>query len=131
MKNVQKLGFQVGSATNGRDAVEALKLSLSDADAEPFSSVLMDIQMPIMDGIQATKELRALGAGAGAGPLSAMKDLPIIALTASAISGDREKAIEAGMNSYLVKPLQADKLEEALVRWTLNHDAAGGTEEHA
>jgi len=98
--------------------------SLSDASKTPTveipaglrlpSIILMDVQMPVMDGYSATKALRTEN------PFKeneALQKVPIIALTASAIQGDMEKCIEAGMNDYLAKPVRGRILEGMLVRW--------------
>ena len=84
---------------NGAEAVNAVH----DDD---FDLVLMDIQMPEMDGIEATKKIRAFS-----GPKA---QLPIIAVTANAMEGDREKYLDVGMNGYVSKPLNPQKLEEAI-----------------
>jgi two-component system, sensor histidine kinase and response regulator len=94
-------GLDVTVVNNGREAVEAAKKSL-------FDVVLMDIQMPEMDGMQATAELRR-------DPL--LKGLPILAMTAHAMAEDREKSLAGGMNDHITKPIDPDKLFEALVKW--------------
>jgi PAS domain S-box-containing protein len=95
------LGIQVSIAFNGRECVDRVK-------AEPFDLVLMDIQMPVMDGLTATKLLRAD---------SRFHSLPIVAMTAHAMSGDRERSVEAGLNDHLTKPINPQVLTEMLVRW--------------
>jgi two-component system sensor histidine kinase/response regulator len=95
------LGIQVSIAFNGRECVDRVK-------AEPFDLVLMDIQMPVMDGLTATKLLRAD---------SRFHSLPIVAMTAHAMSGDRERSVEAGMNDHLTKPVKPQALTEMLVKW--------------
>ena len=95
------LGIHVSIAVNGRECVDRVH-------AEPFDLVLMDIQMPVMDGLGATKLLRAE---------SRFQSLPIIAMTAHAMSGDRERSLEAGMNDHLTKPINPQALMETLVRW--------------
>jgi two-component system sensor histidine kinase/response regulator len=95
------LGIQVSIAVNGRDCVDRVH-------AEAFDLVLMDIQMPVMDGLAATKLLRAE---------SRFQSLPIIAMTAHAMSGDRERSLELGMNDHLTKPINPLVLMETLVRW--------------
>ncbi len=94
-------GLLVTVVDNGRDAVAAVS-------SKPFDIVLMDIQMPEMDGFQATAEIRK-------DPL--FKELPILAMTAHAMAGDRNKSLAAGMNDHLTKPIDPDKLFEALVKW--------------
>lgn len=99
---LEKMGCRVTAATNGREALQLLA-------ADGFDLVLMDVQMPEMDGFEATARIRAMEAPA--------RDLPIIALTANAMRGDREKCLEAGMNDYLSKPLRRDDLERAVATW--------------
>ncbi len=95
------LGIHVSIAVNGRECVERVH-------AEPFDLVLMDIQMPVMDGLTATKMLRAE---------QRFQSLPIIAMTAHAMSGDRERSLQSGMNDHLTKPINPQALMETLVRW--------------
>jgi PAS domain S-box-containing protein len=93
---LEKRGHQVVVARNGREALAAW-------EREPFDLVLMDQQMPEMDGFEATAVIRGREAGSG-------RHTPIIALTAHAMKGDRERCLEAGMDGYLAKPLQAQGL---------------------
>jgi PAS domain S-box-containing protein len=95
------LGIHVSIAVNGRECVDRV-------NAEPFDLVLMDIQMPVMDGLAATKLLRTD---------SRFQSLPIVAMTAHAMSGDRERSLEGGMNDHLTKPINPQTLMETLVRW--------------
>jgi len=97
------LGIKVSIATNGFEAVEQVR-------KQAFDLVLMDIQMPIMDGLTATRLIRADTNFAA---------LPILAMTAHAMSGDRERSLEAGMNAHLTKPIDPEALAEALLRWIL------------
>ena len=92
----------VVSAENGRDAVKTLQ-AYSDIDV-----VLMDIMMPEMDGMETTRQIRR-------DPRS--KDVPIIAVTAKAMKGDREKCIEAGAWDYLAKPVDPEELAAMLRAW--------------
>jgi two-component system sensor histidine kinase/response regulator len=94
-------GLVVGIANNGREAVQKLK-------AESYDAVLMDIQMPVMGGFEATRKIRSK---------KRFKDLPIIAMTAHAMAGDREKSLEAGMNDHVTKPIDPQELIYVLVRW--------------
>ena len=87
---IEKKGWAVVAVENGLEAVNILDKS------NGFDVILMDIQMPVMDGIEATRRIRGK---------EKWKDIPIIALTAHALKGDREKFLEAGMNDYLSKPL--------------------------
>ncbi|MBU2550386.1 MAG: response regulator, partial [Proteobacteria bacterium] len=100
-------GLKVTLADDGRQAVEQVK-------ARDFDAVLMDIQMPEMDGIEATIEIRRL---AGTAEFERLRGLPIIAMTAHAMSGDREKSLEAGMNDHVTKPIDTGELFGALARW--------------
>jgi two-component system, sensor histidine kinase and response regulator len=99
------LGLQTTVAENGREAVETLQ-------AEEFDLVLMDCQMPVMDGYAATGEIRAWETRRGDN-----RRLPIVAMTANALPGDREKCLTAGMDDYLTKPIKRDALAAAVGRW--------------
>jgi two-component system sensor histidine kinase/response regulator len=98
---LEAAGFVVELAGNGREAVEKVRSAQYDA-------VLMDIQMPIVDGLQATRELRQDGR---------FRDLPIIAMTAHAMAGDREQSLQAGMNDHVTKPIDPDALFTVLLKW--------------
>jgi CheY-like chemotaxis protein len=108
---LEALGCQVRLATNGREAVEAVSLSPLDALREPFDLILMDCQMPVMDGYAATAELRLWERQQG------NTRMPIVALTANALEGDRERCLAQGMDDYLAKPFSRDDLMRVLVRW--------------
>jgi polar amino acid transport system substrate-binding protein len=95
-------GFRVTTAYNGLLAIDQLRASAAD----PFDLVLMDLQMPEMDGYTATRELRQLG-----------QTLPIVAMTADAMSGVAERCRAAGMNDYVTKPIDPQELFATLVRW--------------
>ncbi len=99
---LEKLGNEVTVACNG---VEALDLLAGSA----FDVVMMDVQMPEMDGLEATSEIRGRETGTGA-------HLPIVAMTAHAMQGDRERFLAAGMDEYVEKPISSDALAEALGR---------------
>jgi len=94
---VQKLGFQCEAFSDGQKTIEALEKASSEG--KPFHLVLMDVQMPIKDGYDTTREIRKHKD-------PAIRRVLIVAMTASAIQGDREKCIEAGMNNYLAKPVR-------------------------
>ncbi len=101
---LEKLGHSVVVASNGLEAVDALEQGRFDA-------VLMDMQMPEMDGLQATSAIRAREMR------QAIERMPIIALTANAMKGDREKCLMAGMDAYLSKPIKSAELKDALDRY--------------
>lgn len=98
-------GFIVEIANNGQEAVEMMKAS---GEPSKYSLVFMDIQMPLMDGYAATKEIRKL---------SQYNDVPIIAMTADAMTGVREKCLESGMNEMVAKPIDPDEVFGAMVQW--------------
>ncbi len=98
---LKKLGHQVDHAENGQRALEAL-------EADRYDLVLMDCQMPVMDGYEATRRIRKN---------PNWRDLPIIAVTANVMQGDREDCIAAGMNDYVTKPYNRDELRAAITRW--------------
>ena len=102
---VKKLGFKCEAYGDGQQAVDALERA--SKDGKPFHIVLMDVQMPVLDGYNATREIRK-----HADPL--VHDILVIAMTASAIRGDREKCLESGMDAYLAKPVRADTLKQML-----------------
>ncbi|KAF2720977.1 hypothetical protein K431DRAFT_225201 [Polychaeton citri CBS 116435] len=111
---VKKLGFNCEAYADGQQAVDAL--SRASLDSKPFHLVLMDVQMPVLDGYNATREIRK-----HTDP--AVRDVLVIAMTASAIRGDREKCLEAGMNNYLAKPVRAETLKQ-MVESYLNQPSA-------
>jgi len=104
---LSRLGHQVVITTNGEEALESW-LAAKSAGA-PYDLVLMDIQMPELDGIEATKRIRVSEAAQGG------HRTPILALTANTLVEDRYACFEAGMDGFLVKPLDREKLIEALV----------------
>jgi CheY-like chemotaxis protein len=92
--------------TNGEQALESWLAA--ESAAAPYDLVLMDIQMPVLDGIETSKRIRAREAG------QRVRRTPILALTANTLVEDRYACFEAGMDGFLVKPLDRDKLAEAL-----------------
>jgi CheY-like chemotaxis protein/HPt (histidine-containing phosphotransfer) domain-containing protein len=98
-----KLGYRADTAANGREALNAIAAGAYDA-------VLMDCQMPEMDGYEATRQLRLLEQDTGS-------HLPVIAMTAAALQGDREACLAAGMDDYISKPVRTEAIAEALGRW--------------
>jgi signal transduction histidine kinase/DNA-binding response OmpR family regulator len=94
-------GITVVTAADGREALQTL-------ERERFDAVLMDCQMPVMDGYAATRALRER---------PALRDLPVIAMTANAMVGDRERTLAAGMNDHIAKPINVDEMFTTLARW--------------
>jgi CheY-like chemotaxis protein len=103
---LEKRGHAVTVVESGRAAIEAVR-------CQPFDVVLMDVQMPDLGGLEATAAIRQLEASRGP-DASKRRRLPIIALTAHAMTGDRERCLSAGMDGYLSKPLRASDLFDAL-----------------
>ena len=100
-----KLGYKADAVANGAEALEALQQGRYDL-------VLMDCEMPVMDGYEATRRIRERGNSL----------VPIIALTANAMSGDRDRCIRAGMNDFLSKPVEMAQLADVLAKWTHGSD---------
>ena len=105
---VERLGYQTDVASGGEEALQALA-------RETYAAVLMDCQMPVMDGFETTAAIRAREQSAGLSQRAA--HVPIIAVTANAMPGDRERCLAAGMDDYLSKPLRIEDLQTALTRW--------------
>jgi signal transduction histidine kinase/ActR/RegA family two-component response regulator len=105
---LERHGYRVTLAANGALAVEAM------AHGGPFDAILMDVQMPVMGGLEATQAIRAQEAA------RTDRRIPIIAMTANAILGDREACLAAGMDDYISKPIAAKELLAMLERWLPN-----------
>jgi CheY-like chemotaxis protein/HPt (histidine-containing phosphotransfer) domain-containing protein len=101
---LRKLGLRTDAVADGAEAIKALELI-------PYDLVLMDVQMPVMDGFEATRIIRL--------PDSSVLDhaVPVLAMTAHAMQGDRERCLAAGMNDYVAKPIDPHALIAALERW--------------
>jgi PAS domain S-box-containing protein len=97
--HLKKFGYTADVANNGHEALEAVK-------SHPYDLILMDVQMPEMDGYKATRAIRGAG-----------YRMPIIAMTANAMKGDREKCLEAGMDDYISKPVNPKKILEKIIQW--------------
>ncbi|GAB6113235.1 ATP-binding protein [Desulfomicrobium salsuginis] len=98
---LENKGYSVTSARNGQEALNRLR-------HEDFDTVLMDVQMPVMDGLEATRLIRA------SHDLGPKRNIPVVALTAYAMPGDRERFLQAGMNAYLAKPVSIAELTSTL-----------------
>jgi CheY-like chemotaxis protein len=131
LKTIRNLGFSVSAVWNGKEALEYLLLAAETAQSpNPASTltpgtspanitplpniILMDVQMPILDGYRATHTLRH---HAPFRDIEAIQKIPIVAMTASAIQGDREKCQRAGMDDYMAKPVKRTLLESMILKW--------------
>ncbi len=111
MAYLKKAGFHVDLAEDGRQAVKAFK-------QKEYDLVLMDIQMPVMDGYEATAGIRAYESEQKARNMQRASQTPVIAMTAHALEGYREKCLEAGMDDFITKPLKRKELIELVKKWT-------------
>jgi signal transduction histidine kinase/ActR/RegA family two-component response regulator len=102
---LERRGYRVTLAENGAKALDLIRTGTT-----PFDIILMDMQMPVMDGLEATRQIRKLEEGAG------QKRLPIIAMTANAMQSDRDTCVAAGMDDYISKPIRADELYALIAR---------------
>lgn len=103
---LKTMGFMVDVAENGEEALQTLNTAI-----EPYDVILMDCQMPVMDGYETSRAIRISSSP------NYDANIPIIALTAHAMKGDAEKCYDAGMNSYLTKPISNEALKEELAKW--------------
>jgi signal transduction histidine kinase/DNA-binding response OmpR family regulator/streptogramin lyase len=100
-----RAGYLLELAVNGKEAVEKFT-----AQPDRYDMIFMDVQMPEMNGLEATRAIREKG----------FKDVPIIAMTAQSLKGDREKCLEAGMNDYVSKPIKRESVFQMVQKWALN-----------
>ncbi len=107
---LRRAGYQCEIANNGKEALNAL-------DSLPFDLVLMDCQMPVMDGYEATRRWRNRERRRG-------RHLPILAMTANAMEGDREKCLAAGMDDYMAKPVVSEEMYDKIAHWLLQTKGA-------
>ncbi|OYZ66902.1 MAG: hypothetical protein B7Y17_00830 [Sulfuricurvum sp. 24-42-5] len=111
---LEHIGLDCDIAANGLEALDAIRIS---NDTQRYTVVLMDCQMPEMDGYDATRAVREGRAG------EENKYLPIIAMTANAMQGDRQKCTNAGMDDYIAKPINLSVLKSTLIQWILKEEA--------
>jgi CheY-like chemotaxis protein len=109
---LSKWGYDVEIAKNGIEVVEKYT-----RQPEKFDMIFMDVQMPEMDGLTATKEIRRWEEQNKQRLPESLKRIPIVAFTANALKGDREKCLEAGMNDYMAKPIQMDVVLGTIKKW--------------
>ena len=109
---LEKIGFSVDTVANGREAVDAAATGL-------YALALMDVQMPEMDGLSATEAIRRLETEAG------RRRLPIVAMTANAMNGDRERCLAAGMDDYMSKPVNEEKVHQMVRQWLAKSTSVG------
>jgi len=114
LQMMKKAGHAVDVAKNGREAIDMVKLSAYDI-------VLMDMQMPVMDGVEATEEIRKAG----------FDDVPIVAVTANVLDRDRERCMAAGMDDFLPKPISRDGLYGMIEKWVLDKPFSDSGHEQA
>jgi len=112
LNQLKVLGCAADVANNGAEALSMLAL-------KKYDIVLMDCQMPILDGYEATLELRRLEAADAAGSMNPQLHTVVIAMTANALKGDREKCLAAGMDDYISKPISIEKLKSVLENWSV------------
>jgi two-component system sensor histidine kinase/response regulator len=103
---LEDIGWQVDIAENGKEAIDRVKSTAYDL-------ILMDMQMPVMGGVEATRIIRQLPTGGS---------IPILAMTANAFNEDREACLDAGMNDFVTKPVAPDRLYEMLLSWLSRKD---------
>jgi CheY-like chemotaxis protein len=107
VKLLTKAGYRVDVARNGKEAID-----IFTAGPEKYDIIFMDVQMPELNGLEATRMLREKG----------FTQIPIVAMTAEAMKGDREKCLESGMNDYIPKPIKREVVFEMLDKWVFNRE---------
>ncbi|MBE9093967.1 PAS domain S-box protein [Tychonema sp. LEGE 07203] len=112
LNQLKVLGCAADVANNGAEALSMLAI-------KKYDIVLMDCQMPVLDGYEATRELRRLEAAGAAGSMNPQLHTVVVAMTANALKGDREKCLAAGMDDYISKPISIDNLKSVLENWSV------------
>ncbi len=111
---LKKLGLHADAVANGLEVLNAIK-------KHPYDLILMDIQMPVMDGLETTRQIRSKRTG------SALRNIPVLAMTAHAMAGDRDRCLESGMNGYVSKPINPLALADELNKWLPPPRGGNGT----
>ncbi len=106
---IEKLGYVVEMAENGHEAIEAMTAAMTGPTPQKYAVVFMDCQMPVLDGYEATRAIRELEGND--------RHTPIVAMTAAAMTGDRDACIAAGMDDYIAKPIRPELIRAALAKW--------------
>ena len=109
-----RAGYKVEVAVNGAEAVAKYR-----AQPDRYNLILMDIQMPVLDGLEATRAIRQWEFETAIGRPTAGRRIPVIAMTAEAMKGDREKCLAAGMDDYISKPIKREEVFGQIKRWVL------------
>jgi signal transduction histidine kinase/DNA-binding response OmpR family regulator len=135
LKMIEKAGYQVETANNGKEAVEMYKKSIegngesgsSKEETARYHLIFMDVQMPVMDGLKATKLIRTVEGAVlndarreqspNCNPQPTIKRIPIIAMTANAMDGDRDKCLTSGMDDYIPKPIKREVVFKVIEKW--------------
>jgi CheY-like chemotaxis protein len=103
VKMLEKMGFRADAVANGKEVITAL-------NSIPYDLVLMDCQMPEMDGYEATAEIRKSA-------MVSVSKIPVVAMTANAMTDDAKKCLDAGMSDYVSKPISRQDLEKVILKW--------------
>jgi CheY-like chemotaxis protein len=112
-----KAGYRVEVADDGKEAVEKYT-----ASPEEFDLIFMDVQMPEMNGMEATAKIRETELELATSNPQPATRIPIVAMTAAAMKGDREKCLDAGMDDYIPKPIKRELVFEMIEKWVFNKD---------
>jgi len=106
----EKMGYGIDIAANGIEVLEAIQ-------KQSYDFIFMDVQMPEMDGLEATRQIRALEQSEQTELSNLAKSIQIIAITANAMQEDREKCLAAGMNDFISKPFKVEQIQTAIEKW--------------
>ena len=104
------MGYSIDIAANGIEVLEAIQI-------ESYDLIFMDVQMPEMDGLEATRQIRSMEQSRQTELSNLAKSIQIIAMTANAMHGDREKCLASGMNDFIAKPFKVEQIQTAIEKW--------------